>query len=60
MMQKITKMNLITPKSTMPGIKINSIFKNRSTMRSFQSKLIDLISLNQSILLDSPRSEKID
>ncbi len=60
MMQKITKKNLITPKLTMPGMKINSIFKNRSTMRSFQSKLIDLISLNQSILLDSPRSEKID
>ena len=59
-MQKITKKNLITPKLIMPGMKINSIFKNISTIRSFQSKLIDLISLNQSILLGSPRSKKID
>jgi len=60
MMQKITKMNLTTPELIMLRAKINSIFKNRSTMRSDQSKLIDLISLNQPILLGCPRSDKID
>ncbi len=59
-MQKITKMNLTTPELIMLRAKINSIFKNRSTMRSDQSKQIDPISLNQPILLDCPRSEKID
>ncbi len=59
MMQKITKMNLTTPELIMLRTKINSVFKDRSTMRSEQSKLIDLIRLNQPILLDCPRSEKI-
>ncbi len=60
MMQKITKMKLITPKLTMSGMKIKSVLKNRSTMRSCQSNLLDLISLNQPILLDCPGSVKIE
>jgi hypothetical protein len=36
------------------------IFKQRSKLRSDRSKLVDLIPLNQTVMSDCPRSEKID
>ena len=59
MMQKITKKSISLCNSIILGTKFNPKLKPRSTMRSEQSKLIDLIRLNQPILLDCPRSEKI-
>jgi hypothetical protein len=36
------------------------IFKQRSKLRSDRSNLVDLIPLNQTVMSDCPRSEKID
>ena len=58
-MQKITKKSITISNLIILGLKFNSILKQRLTMRSEQSKLIDLIRLKQPILLDCPRSKKI-
>jgi hypothetical protein len=57
MMQKTTKKNKIMHKSVISEIKLNSFFEGRSTLRSHRSKIIDVIPLNHTILLDCPRSE---
>ena len=59
-MQKTIKTKKIVPKHFFSGTKSNSFFNRKSTMRSFQSKLIDLIPLNQTILLDCSRRDKFD
>ncbi len=58
-MQKITKKSITMPNLIILGLKFNSILKQRSTMQSEQSKLVDLIRLKQPILLDCLRSKKI-
>ncbi len=59
MMQKIRKNNTVLRNSINVGSKFNPKLKQRSTIQSEQSKLIDMIRLNQPILLDCTRSEKI-
>ena len=60
MMQNISNKIKITPKCITEEKKLASNFNQRSTIRSCRSKLVDLIPLNQTILSDRPRSEKID
>jgi len=59
-MKNFGKSQIITPKYTILGENSTRIFNERSSLRSVQSKLIDLIPLNRTILLDCPRREKID
>jgi hypothetical protein len=60
MMENISKKSKIMPKLVTLETKVTSNFNQRSTIRSYRSKLVDLIPLNQTILSDRPRSEKND
>jgi hypothetical protein len=59
-MKIILLINKIKPKRMILGDKIGSLLKAKATLRSFESRVVDLIPLNQRGLCGCTRSERID
>ena len=50
----------IKPSGIIFGDRMGSLLKAEGTLRSFKSRVVDLIPLNQRGMLDCTRSERID